>query len=394
MKKSKIFGDVIHYLEQISLEGTEIDYDEISKIAMSPAEIFQRIFIFVSGISIADYVRKRKLTLAGHDLKNSDISVLDVAIKYGFESHSAFSRAFKNHHGMTPSEARFKAVQNDYLPINFLDIRFLAGKRSMEELKKIVGDSEIDSVMSNEMDWNDIYKTNTLFWNTVGSDALEAISLPLYGAFISEEKCQLFGKISGKKLLEIGCGSGESLKYLSKQNPSELWGIDISASQLEKANHLLTKCDFLAKFICSPMEEECGIPTNYFDLIYSIYAIGWTTDLDTTFNRIASYLKKDGVFIFSWSHPIHKCVAIEQDRFIFKKCYFDESRYSLSLGERILTMSDYKLSTYINALSKAGFFIEELIEETDEDMTKESSDDFSEKAKMLPVTFVIKASKL
>ena len=142
------------------------------------------------------------------------------------------------------------------------------------------------------------------------------------------------------------------------------------------------------------MEEECGIPKNYFDFVFSVYAIGWTTDLDTTFSRIASYLKKDGVFIFSWSHPIHKCVTIENETLVFKKCYFDESRYSLSLGDSTLTLSDYKLSTYVNALSKAGLFIEELIEESDEDMIKDGSDDFSEKAKMLPVTFVIKARKL
>lgn len=60
--------------------------------------------------------------------------------------------------------------------------------------------------------------------------------------------------------------------------------------------------------VCSPMEEECGVPKNYFDYVYSVYGIGWATDLEQTFSHIASYLKNDGVFIFSWSHPIHKCV--------------------------------------------------------------------------------------
>ena len=139
MNSSKIFDDVVHYLEQISVEGHEIDYNEISRIAMSPATLFQRIFIFVSGVSIADYVRKRRLTLAGHDLKKGDMSVLEIAVKYGFESHSSFSRAFKNHHGMTPSEAKLDtAALNDYLPINFLDMRFIGGKRIMAEIKKII----------------------------------------------------------------------------------------------------------------------------------------------------------------------------------------------------------------------------------------------------------------
>ncbi|MGF7144655.1 AraC family transcriptional regulator [Anaerotaenia torta] len=139
MNSSKIFDDVIQYLEKNIYEGCEIDYNEISKIAMSPAALFQRIFIFVSGVSIADYVRKRKLTLAGYDLKNSGISVLDAAIKYGFHSHSAFSRAFKEHHGITPSEAKLEAARlNNYLPINYSEMRFIGGKRIMAEMKKIV----------------------------------------------------------------------------------------------------------------------------------------------------------------------------------------------------------------------------------------------------------------
>lgn len=139
MNSSKAFDDVILYLEKIIIDGCEIDYNEISKITMSPAALFQRIFIFVSGISISDYVRKRRLTLAGHELKNNDISVLNAAIKYGFQSHSAFTRAFKEHHGITPSEAKFESAKlNDYLPINFSEMRFIGGKRIMVEMKKII----------------------------------------------------------------------------------------------------------------------------------------------------------------------------------------------------------------------------------------------------------------
>lgn len=139
MNSSKTFDDVIQYLEKSIIDGSEIDYNEISKIALSPAALFQRIFIFVSGISIADYVRKRRLTLAGYDLKNSDITVLDAAIKYGFHSHSAFSRAFKEHHGITPSEAKSETAKlNNYLPINYLEMRFIGGKRIMADMKKII----------------------------------------------------------------------------------------------------------------------------------------------------------------------------------------------------------------------------------------------------------------
>lgn len=249
------------------------------------------------------------------------------------------------------------------------------------------------------MDKNVVYKTNSEYWNTKGNEHLGAIVLPYFGAFVSEEHCQLFGDVSGKKLLEIGCGNGQSLRYQGERRAAELWGLDLSEQQIEKARQHLDSCGLSAQLICSPMEEECDIPKDYFDYVYSIYAIGWTTDLEGTFRRIASYLKKDGVFIFSWSHPIHKCVVTENNKLVFKKCYFDESWYTVSLdvaGEGVLTLSDRKLSTYVNALFKAGFVIEQMIEETDDEIMQERDDnsDFAQKAKMLPLTFVIKARKL
>ena len=144
------------------------------------------------------------------------------------------------------------------------------------------------------------------------------------------------------------------------------------------------------------MEEECGIPKDYFDLVCSVYAIGWATDLERTFRQIASYLKTGGTFIFSWSHPIHKCVAAENDILAFKKSYFDESWYSVSLDESLLTLSDRKLSTYVNTLARAGFILDQMVEQSDEELlqAQRGGSGFAEKAQVLPVTFVIKARKL
>lgn len=240
-----------------------------------------------------------------------------------------------------------------------------------------------------------IHKTNSLYWNSKGNDFLKAIVLPYYGAFISEEKCQLFGDVSGKKLLEIGCGNGQSLQYHAERNASELWAVDISEGQIEKAAQHLKSRGVEARLICSPMEEECGIPTDYFDYVYSIYAIGWTTDLEGTFQRISSYLKKDGLFIFSWSHPIHRWVTTEKDRFVIHKSYFNEDWFPAAVDEGELLLADRMLSTYVNALAKAGFVIEFMIEEPDQELIQSKNDnsDMANRAKVLPVTFVIKARK-
>jgi len=84
MNSSKAFEEVVEYLESVIRGEQELDYNEIGKIALCPAPLFQRIFMFVSGISIVEYVRKRRLTLAAHDLQTSESSVLDIAIAYGF----------------------------------------------------------------------------------------------------------------------------------------------------------------------------------------------------------------------------------------------------------------------------------------------------------------------
>lgn len=376
---------------------SDIDYCELAKIMSCSDYEFRRMFSCISQIPLSEYIRRRRLTMAAADIRNGE-KVIDVAIKYKYESQSAFSRAFTKFHGVTPSLARNKDIKlNSYPRLYFKLVLMedIAMKKKPNQRTNIIGSGEVSYAVSINRDEDSIQQSNRVFWDTKGNDIMAAISLPMYGAFVSEENHHLFGDVSGKKLLEIGCGRGQSLKYHAEHKADELWGIDISGKQIENANVNLNESGIKAKLICASMEEESGIPKDYFDYVYSVYGIGWTTDLVGTFKRIASYLKKDGVFIFSWSHPIHKCVASEYDSLTFKKCYFDEAWYSVPLECGTISLSDRKMSTYINALTKAGFIIDEMIEESDENiLSKYKDSQFAKKAQMLPVTFVIKARKL
>jgi AraC family transcriptional regulator len=84
----------------------EIDFKEVARIALCSEYHFKRMFSFLAGISLSEYIRCRRLTLAAFVIKDSDVKVIDVAIKYGYNSPDSFSRAFQNLHGITPSEAR------------------------------------------------------------------------------------------------------------------------------------------------------------------------------------------------------------------------------------------------------------------------------------------------
>ncbi|PDZ49547.1 AraC family transcriptional regulator [Bacillus sp. AFS094611] len=98
----------------------EIDFKEVAKIAYCSEYHFKRMFSFLAGISLSEYIRCRRLTLAAFELKDSDAKVIDVAIKYGYNSPDSFARAFQNLHGITPSEARNSSRSlKAYSPMTF-----------------------------------------------------------------------------------------------------------------------------------------------------------------------------------------------------------------------------------------------------------------------------------
>ncbi|NOU64735.1 helix-turn-helix domain-containing protein [Paenibacillus sp. LMG 31461] len=96
------------YIEQ-NLED-KISYEELGKISMCSSYHFQKMFSFLTNISLSEYIRRRRLTLAAQALQNSSIKIVELAFKFGYESPDAFSRAFCKLHGVTPSFARESEV--------------------------------------------------------------------------------------------------------------------------------------------------------------------------------------------------------------------------------------------------------------------------------------------
>ena len=94
----------IDYIEEHITEPT--DYARAAKEACSSLFNFQRVFALLCGYTLGDYVRMRRLTLAGEELLSTDAKVIDVALKYGYDSPESFSRAFTRFHGVSPSAVR------------------------------------------------------------------------------------------------------------------------------------------------------------------------------------------------------------------------------------------------------------------------------------------------
>lgn len=119
-------------LDYIETQLTETpDIGEIAARAYLSPFYFQRIFGALCGVTVGEYIRLRRLTLAAQELTGSEARVLDVALKYGYDSPDSFARAFQRFHGVLPSQAREPGVRlRSYLPLH---IRLtLEGGHTME----------------------------------------------------------------------------------------------------------------------------------------------------------------------------------------------------------------------------------------------------------------------
>lgn len=104
MEWLKKLNAAVDYIEA-NLDG-DISYDEAARIACCSSFYFQRIFSYVSGISLSEYIRRRRMTQAAFELQRTDRKVIDIALKYGYTSPTSFNRAFQSIHGITPTAAR------------------------------------------------------------------------------------------------------------------------------------------------------------------------------------------------------------------------------------------------------------------------------------------------
>ncbi len=104
MDSLKRMNEALNYIEK-NLDN-DISLKEVARMAFCSEYHFQRMFSFLSGITLSEYIRRRRLTVAAFELNNSNIRIIDLAVKYGYSSPDSFTRAFQGLHGITPSEAR------------------------------------------------------------------------------------------------------------------------------------------------------------------------------------------------------------------------------------------------------------------------------------------------
>ena len=109
MEWSERMNAAIDYIEDNLAD--EIDFNDAAKKACCSLFHFQRMFMVIIGVTPSEYARRRRLTLAARELTSANAKVIDLALKYGYDSPDSFTRAFRNVHGITPQAAREPGVK-------------------------------------------------------------------------------------------------------------------------------------------------------------------------------------------------------------------------------------------------------------------------------------------
>ncbi|MBU5484373.1 AraC family transcriptional regulator [Clostridium sp. MSJ-11] len=157
----------LDYIED-SLDD-KIDYTKIAQAAYCSEYHFSRMFSSITGISLSEYIRRRRLTLAAFEIQKSDVRVIDVAIKYGYQSADSFSRAFQKTHGIKPSDARNKSVQLKAFPRISFQISIKGDKEMEYRIENI--DFELRIVgKSKVVKTSRAFKTIPTLWNGAKKD--------------------------------------------------------------------------------------------------------------------------------------------------------------------------------------------------------------------------------
>jgi len=165
--------NAIAYIEE-NLDG-EIEYAKIAQIALCSQYHFQRMFAFLVGVPLSEYIRRRRLTLAAYDLQNGDSRIIDIAVKYGYGSSDAFSRAFQAIHNITPSKAKEKGVSLKAYP----RVSFALSLRGVIEMNYRIEDKSAFTIVGVKERFSfvdDLGASVGSMWGNLSKETLQNIS--------------------------------------------------------------------------------------------------------------------------------------------------------------------------------------------------------------------------
>lgn len=174
----------------------EIDLGELGRLAGCSAYHFQRMFSYLAGVPLGEYIRRRRMTRAAADLQNGE-KVLDTALRYGYDSPTAFNRAFQAVHGIPPSQAKKPGTKLKAFP----RIHFKLVLKGAEEMEYQIVKREAFRIVG--------------FRTLIPTDLDESFqAVPKFWAEIGPRQAELFPLMGGEPEGILGvCTYGEEANY-------------------------------------------------------------------------------------------------------------------------------------------------------------------------------------
>lgn len=184
---------------------SEIDYQVIAQKSCCSSYNFQRMFSFIADVPLSEYIRRRRLTGAALELQNSSIKIIDLAIKYRYNSPVSFTRAFQSLHGISPTDARQAgALLKAYPKISFqISIKGETAMNYRIETKEAFDIFGIETIASSIGD--ESYLSPAHLWQKCRQNGeyeklfSNSGELPL---FVSQNVCKIHGAINYRKTEE------------------------------------------------------------------------------------------------------------------------------------------------------------------------------------------------
>lgn len=176
-------SEAIAYIEENLTE--ELSIEEIAKQGNFSPFYFQKGFAMLCGFTVGEYIKKRRLSLAGNDLIQSDQKIIEIALKYGYDSPDSFTKAFTRFHGVTPTSVRKEgAMIKSYAP---LKIKFLLKGGYTMDYKIVEKDAftvmGVSKVFKYESATTDVPK----FWGDFFKAGKNKVVCGMYGVNMDQE---------------------------------------------------------------------------------------------------------------------------------------------------------------------------------------------------------------
>ena len=233
-------------------------------------------------------------------------------------------------------------------------------------------------------------------WERIGlrpETAPTDVSDIAYGPDASEAQLRLLGDVKGKRVLELGSGSGASAVALARRGAS-VFAVDAAASQLAQGRRLAEREEVRVEWHRSDLADLAFLRADSIDLVFSAYALGYVDDLGRVFRQVHRVLKPDAPLVFSVPHPAYDMIDDDdpEEPLLVRRSYFDQTPIDYEWNGIGFTDYHHSISDLFMGLTRTSFRVDTILE-PEPLMKGPRSQHWREAFRMVPRTLIVRARK-